>query len=120
MLPHGGWTALMLAARQNAVGSCGNARGLKADLNASIADGTTALQLAIINLHYDLATLLLNRGADPNVADSTGMTALYAAVDMRAPAEHDDEAGSQAVAQKSTPRAWSKSCFSTGQTRTSD
>src|SRR5205809_4236648 len=58
----------------------------KADRNAVDADGTTALQLAVINLHYDLATLLLSKGADPNVADSTGMTALYAAVDMRAPA----------------------------------
>jgi ankyrin repeat protein len=59
---------------------------LKADLNAGDADGTTALQLAVINLHYDLATMLLTKGADPNVADNTGMTALYATVDMRAPA----------------------------------
>src|SRR5262249_17200465 len=33
-----------------------------------------------------LAKVLLDKGADPNVQDSTGMTALYAAVDMRAPA----------------------------------
>ncbi len=58
----------------------------KADLNAVDADGTTALHLAIINLHYDLASLLLNKGADPNVTDNAGMTALYAATDMRAPA----------------------------------
>ena len=45
-------------------------------------DGTTALILAIINAHYDVAALLLEKGADPNVADSTGMTPLYAAVDM--------------------------------------
>ncbi len=30
--------------------------------------------------------MLLRKGADPNVADNSGMTALYAAVDMRAPA----------------------------------
>src|SRR5262249_62000977 len=60
---------------------------LKVDLNAvSRPEGTTALHLAIINVHYDLAALLSEKGADPNVADSTGMTALYAAVDMRAPA----------------------------------
>src|SRR6185295_17253836 len=86
ILPHGGWTALMYAARQNAIDAAAALADLKADLNAVDADETTALELAIINLHYDLATLLLSKGADPNVADSTGMTALYAAVDMRAPA----------------------------------
>jgi ankyrin repeat protein len=86
ILPHGGWTALMYAARQDAVNAAGMLADLKTDLNAVDADGTTALELAVINLHYDLATLLLSKGADPNVADSTGMTALYAAVDMRSPA----------------------------------
>jgi ankyrin repeat protein len=86
LLPHGGWTALMYAARQNAVDAAAALADSKADLNATDADGTTALELAIINLHYDLASLLLSKGADPNVADSTGMTALYAATDMRAPA----------------------------------
>jgi ankyrin repeat protein len=38
--------------------------------------------LAIINAHYDVAALLVERGADPDIADSTGMAALYAAVDM--------------------------------------
>ena len=86
LLPHGGWTALMYAARQNAMDAAAVLADLKKDLNVVDADGTTALQLAIINLHYDLATLLLNKGADPDVADDTGMTALYAAVDMRSPA----------------------------------
>ena len=86
LLPHGGWTALMYAARQNAVDAAAALADLKADLNAVDADGTSALEVAIINLHYDLATLLLNKGANPNVPDTTGMTALYAAVDMRAPA----------------------------------
>ena len=34
----------------------------------------------------DGVDLLLERGADPNVVDLSGMTALYATVDMRAPA----------------------------------
>ena len=38
--------------------------------------------LAIINAHYDLAAMLIDKGADPNIGDSTGMAALYAAVDM--------------------------------------
>jgi ankyrin repeat protein len=42
----------------------------------------TALILAIINAHYDVAAALLEKGADPNVADATGMMPLYAAVDM--------------------------------------
>ena len=42
--------------------------------------GITALIVAIINGHYDAAGFLLNRGADPNLADETGRTALFAAV----------------------------------------
>ena len=38
--------------------------------------------LAIINGHYDTAALLAEKGADPNIADASGMAALYAAVDM--------------------------------------
>ena len=37
---------------------------------------------AIINVHYDTAAVLIEAGADPNLADTTGMAALYAAVDM--------------------------------------
>ncbi len=86
-LPKGGWTALMYAARQNAMEAVAALADVHADLNATTKqEGTTALQIAIINIHYDLANLLLEKGADPNVVDNTGMTALYAAVDMRAPA----------------------------------
>ena len=86
-LPKGGWTALMYAARQNAMESVSALADMKVDLNATTKqEGTTALQIAVINIHYDLANLLLERGADPNVVDSAGMTALYATVDMRAPA----------------------------------
>ena len=86
-LPKGGWTALMYAARQNSKEAVSALADVHADLNATTKqEGTTALQIAIINIHYDLANLLLERGADPNVVDASGMTALYAAVDMRAPA----------------------------------
>ncbi len=86
LLPRGGWTALMYAARQNAKEAAAELADMKADLNAVDADGTTALHLAVINVHYDLAALLLQKGADPNIQDATGMTPLYAAVDMRSPA----------------------------------
>ena len=38
--------------------------------------------MATINGHYDAAAFLLDQGADPNIEDATGRTALYAAVDM--------------------------------------
>ncbi len=82
VLPNGGWTALMYAARENAQAAVGALAEIGADLDAQEPYGMTALNLAIMNEHYDLAALLLEAGADPNVADRTGMTALYAAVDM--------------------------------------
>jgi uncharacterized protein len=53
-----------------------------ADLNQRDPEGSTALVLAIVNAHFDLASMLIEKGADPDVADLTGTTALYAAVDM--------------------------------------
>jgi ankyrin repeat protein len=82
VLPRGGWTPVMYAARQDAKDAIRALVTAHADLNAIDPDGTTALTLAIINAHYDAAALLLERGADPNVADTRGMTPLYAAVDM--------------------------------------
>lgn len=52
-------------------------------MNLTMADGTSALVTAIINAHYQLASLLLEKGADPNIADGKGRAALYAAVDQR-------------------------------------
>ena len=96
--PRGGWTPLMYAARQGARDAARALAELGANLNltavpetdisvkemSAAADGvgTTALVLAIINVHYDLASMLLEHGADPNVLDLAGMGPLYAAVDM--------------------------------------
>jgi ankyrin repeat protein len=82
VLPRGGWTPVMYAARQNAIHAARALADAGADLNVTDPDGTSALVLAIINGHFDLANLLLQKGADPNVADEKGMAALYAAVDM--------------------------------------
>ncbi|HUK32503.1 MAG TPA: ankyrin repeat domain-containing protein, partial [Vicinamibacterales bacterium] len=82
VLPRGGWTPLMYAARQDAREAIRALAAAHANLNATDPDGTTPLAFAIINAHYDAAALLLDLGADPNVADSRGMTPLYAAVDM--------------------------------------
>jgi ankyrin repeat protein len=82
ILPRGGWTALMYAARQGAVHATRALADAGADLNRTDPNGTSALVSAIINLHFDLAALLIDKGADPNVAETTGMAALYTAVDM--------------------------------------
>ncbi len=82
MLPNGGFTALHYAARQNAQDAARALADNGADLNAQDADGAPPIQLAIINLHYDLAAMLIEKGASPNVQDNTGMTAVYALADM--------------------------------------
>jgi len=82
VLPRGGFTALMYAARQDAQDAARTLAENGAKLDEQDPDGATALQLAIINQHYNMAALLLEKGANPNVADNTGMAALYAAVDM--------------------------------------
>ncbi|HEY2382173.1 MAG TPA: ankyrin repeat domain-containing protein [Terriglobia bacterium] len=82
ILPRGSLAALMIAARE---GSLGAARALAesgSELDLTDPDGTTALVFAIINNHYDTAAMLLGKGANPNIGDSAGMAALYAAVDM--------------------------------------
>jgi uncharacterized protein len=81
-LPKGAFTPLMYAARQGAIDSARVLLDARADIDAVDPDGTSALVLAIINAHYDLGALLLARGADPEIADASGMAALYAAVDM--------------------------------------
>ena len=50
---------------------------------------TSALALAIINAHYELAALLLEKGADPNVPDARG-SVLHALAWMRRPGLPDN------------------------------
>jgi ankyrin repeat protein len=82
VLPRGGWSAAMFAAREGAVDAARALAESGANLDLTDPDGTTALIVAIINGHYDVAAVLVEKGANPNVADIKGMTPLYAAVDM--------------------------------------
>ena len=82
ILPRGNWTALMYAARDGAPEAAAALLDAGAEINATDPDGTTPLVRAIWNSHYDTAKVLLERGADPNLADTADMAALYAAVDM--------------------------------------
>jgi ankyrin repeat protein len=81
ILPRGNWTALMYAARQGAKDAADVLCAAGADVNLADPDGTTALELAILNAHYDTAVRLVERGADTNKADTAGMAPLYATVD---------------------------------------
>jgi ankyrin repeat protein len=82
VLPKGGWTALMFAARQGAREAARALADAKAALDITDPDGSSALIFAIINGNYDVAKLLVEKGADANLADKTGATPLYSAVEM--------------------------------------
>jgi hypothetical protein len=82
VLPRGGWTALMYAARQGAAGAVRALAEAGSDLDARDPDGTSALIFAIINGHAAAAAVLIEKGANLSLPDNTGMTPLYAAVDM--------------------------------------
>jgi uncharacterized protein len=80
----GGMTALLFAARDGQLEAARALAEKGADINqAGAGDKTSPLVMAIMNGHYDLAKFLVDRGADPNLADSLGLTALYATVDVQ-------------------------------------
>ncbi|MGH9219806.1 MAG: ankyrin repeat domain-containing protein [Vicinamibacterales bacterium] len=80
----GGLTALHFAARQ---GSAAAARALVdggADVNVlSPGDQATPLLVAVINGHFDLAAMLLEDGASPNLTSDAGVSPLYATLNVQ-------------------------------------
>ena len=81
-LPPGGLTPLLFAARENCLACLPVLVEAGADLNATTPDGISAVVMALINGHFDVAGALVEAGTDPNLADYTGRTALYAAADF--------------------------------------
>ena len=53
------------------------------DINQLDVDKTSALVVSLLNKKYSFAKFLLDHGANANLADVNGRTALYAAIDMR-------------------------------------
>jgi len=69
------FTPLMWAARAGHIDTVKTLLDLGADVNEAKPEGTTSLVLAIINNHWELASKLLDWGADPN--KGPGYTALH-------------------------------------------
>ncbi len=79
----GGFTALIHAAREGYLESAMALLDAGADIDRlSTGDRSSPLLIATINGHFDLAMLLLARGADPNLASDAGATPLFAAVNV--------------------------------------
>jgi ankyrin repeat protein len=82
--PSGGMTALLFAARDGNKEMVRLLLDAGADINLPAANGTPPITVAITNNHIALAMTLLDRGADPNLADNFyKRTPLYAAIEMR-------------------------------------
>ena len=82
--PSGAMTPLMFAAREGHAEVARILVDAKAKLDMQSANGTTALSIAIINNHIELARYLLKQGANPNIADEYyKRPPLFAAVEMR-------------------------------------
>ncbi len=94
----GGFTPLLFAVRQGSVGAVRRLLAANANPNdvaraeatssnstaRTSVETTSALALAVINAHFEVAGVLLKAGADPNVADARG-SVLHALAWMRRP-----------------------------------
>ena len=81
--PVGGLTALLYATRAGCYACVQGLLGSGADVNTPTPEGVTPLMIALDNDYNDVAKLLLDRGANPNLWDWWGRTALYIAIDRR-------------------------------------
>jgi ankyrin repeat protein/mono/diheme cytochrome c family protein len=72
----GSFTPLLFAVRGGHAAAVTALLEAGANVNDAMPDGTSALVVAVINAHYELAALLLDKGADPS-ADAQGWSALH-------------------------------------------
>jgi ankyrin repeat protein len=80
--PSGGFTPLLYAARRGCAECARHLLDGGAGINLTDPDRVTPLLLAALNLNFDTAALLVQRGADVNKWDTWGRAPLYAAVDV--------------------------------------
>jgi len=80
----GAFSAYLFAVRGGQIAAARVLLDAGADVNEALPDGTSALVLAIINAHYELAGVLLDRGANPN-ASAQGWAPLHQIVWSRRP-----------------------------------
>jgi ankyrin repeat protein len=93
-----GFTPLLFAVRQGSVAAVRSLLNAKASVNdvakaaaissnsttKPVADATSALAMAVINANFEIAGVLLENGADPNVPDARG-SILHALAWIRKP-----------------------------------
>ena len=79
----GGMTALLYSAREGHMDAVRALVEAGVDVNQVNGDKLSPMVTAIMNGHLDLAKYLLDRGANPNLAGLSGLTALYATVDVQ-------------------------------------
>ena len=80
----GGLNALLYAARNGCYPCVEDLIAAGADVNLPTPEGITPLMIALDNQHNDVAKLLMDKGANLNVWDWWGRTALWIAVDRKA------------------------------------
>lgn len=81
--PKGLLTPLMYAARQGQLEAAKALLDNGATINAVNGDNSTALFLATINAHFDIAKFLVERGADVNIRSMDGAGPLYGVVNTQ-------------------------------------
>ena len=80
----GGMTALLFAARDGQINAARALLEGGADINqVSASEKTSPLVMAVMNGHFDLAKFMIDWGADPNLLNDQGLTALYATIDVQ-------------------------------------
>lgn len=81
---YGGLSALHLAVRDGQASSVAALLEAGADIDQPTdGDRTTPLLMATINGHFDLAMMLLERGADPNLTSDANATPLYTTINTQ-------------------------------------
>jgi uncharacterized protein len=78
----GGFTPLLYAAREGCVECVKHLIAGGADLNLEDPDRVTPLNMALLNLHFEVARELINAGADLDKWDLYGRSPVYMAADV--------------------------------------